>query len=205
MTDLNKSMKLCGLDPKGKTFDDWGFDDTQKARQARLLENLQGYAQTINRQSPNILITGGTGTGKTLLCNALGVQTFANYRAGVTPCYLEKTASITRRVKETWNRPDKSEQDILRYLASVQLLILDDLGDGDSVGGDNGANDRARFGQLINDRYEKRPTIITTNLTIDNVAKFVGDRAWDRFSQNFVLIECNWGSFRQKTAHAVSW
>lgn len=200
---MNEILTLSGLNPNGKRFDDWVFDDTQQARQATILANLKGYLDTLGKTSPNILLTGATGTGKSLLCNAMGLYFYDKHPNRF--CHFEKTSRLTQRIKATWGDASKSEWDILEQLSKVSLLLLDDLGDGDALGAEGGANDRARFGQLIDARYQKRPTVITTNLTTTDTARFLGDRAWDRFIQNVVFIECNWQNYRQKTARMVSW
>lgn len=200
------AMANCGIQTN-KTLDDWQFDENHIERQKKLINNLLGYAHNFRADAPNLLFIGGTGTGKTLLCSGVGRIVFdKKYNLSNDPVRLVKTANITKQVKESWNDKSKpSEKDILSMYAKTQLLILDDLGDGDSVGGESGVNDRLRFGQLIDARYQKAPTIITTNMLVPEIKQFLGDRAWDRFSQNMVVIEFKWLSYRQKTQQVFEW
>lgn len=208
LNDLKANAMLDNhIDPT-KDLMAWQFDNTQLERQKQLIANLTQYAQTFNRQSPNILMLGGTGTGKTHLCNGVAKIIFDRLYAldNKSPAKLLKTANITRQIKDSWGDKSKPfEEMILGELAKLDFLVLDDLGDGDSVGGESGANDRLRFGQLIDARYQKAPTIITTNLNMEQVAEFLGDRAWDRFGQNMIIINCNWQSYRQRTQQVAQW
>lgn len=179
------------------SFDYWRGDNKKMA----FAQKFKNYADSINPQSPNILLVGRAGTGKTLLVNMLANRVFDRLYRGVSPVYLEKTASITERVKATWGRNAESSDEILNELAKYNLLILDDLGDGDAVN----QNDTARFGQIIDMRHKKAPTVITTNLTPMQVKEFLGVRAWDRFSSNMVIAECSWDSYRQQTAKQEIW
>lgn len=209
--DFVKNLKQQAMIDNGiveKTnLSDWQYDENQLERQHQLLINLENYAKSFCHQSPNILLIGNTGTGKTHLCNGVAKMIFQKlYKVGKSPARITKTANITRRIKDSWGDKSKlGEHEILAELADIDFLVLDDLGDGDSVGGDGGANDRLRFGQLIDSRYQKAPTVITTNMSMPKVKEFLGDRAWDRFSQNMIFIECNWQSYRQRIANVQNW
>lgn len=193
-------MRSSGITDKDLSA--WVIDDKQKERQTVLIENIKAYAEFLTDKSPNILLIGNTGTGKTLISNHIAKTVFNQSRK----VKLIKTSAITRQVKDGWNdRSLPSEQQILGKLADVDLLVLDDLGDGDIANGEMGNSDRLRLGQLIDMRYQRKPTVITTNMTVNDVASFLGDRAWDRFAQNLIVIECNWQSYRQKTANIQSW
>jgi len=74
-------------------------------------------------------------------------------------------------------------------------LIIDDLG-----AGDGHDKDRARIAQIIALRYNRAPTIITTNMDIKSLREYLGDRAWDRLQQNLLVTHCDWGSYRAKTS-----
>lgn len=200
------AMRACNIDP-AKDLTAWQFDDTQLDRQQKLIANLTQYANNFNQQSPNILLIGSTGTGKTHICNGLAKIVFNHLYDPKKPiAKVIKTAEITRQVKDGWGDKSKpTEHDILTALAKLDFLVLDDLGDADCGNGETGANDRLRFGQLIDARYQKAPTVITTNLNLGAVKAFLGDRAWDRFSQNMIVIECNWQSYRQRTRQVAQW
>lgn len=203
-----KAIAYAGINLKLPSLDNWQIDQKHAQRQESLLAKLKIYAENFCSDNPNILIIGGTGTGKTLIANAVAKIVFEKcYSNHFSPVAMIKTADFTRECKASWTEKDKpSEFDVLKRYGNVDFLVLDDLGDGDTATSYEHANaDRLRFGQLINKRYQKSPTLITTNLSLVQVQAFLGDRAWDRFSQNLVVIECNWESYRATHRQLMTW
>lgn len=205
-----------GIDANGKDFTDWVYDKSQEDRQQKMIAALQRYSGGFNKDLPNILLIGGTGSGKTMLANAIARDVFdGRFKHPITsqgfvkrsfselnPAHLVRSAEIIRQIKSTWSYESPvKEDDLISKWTAHDLLIIDDLGDGDAIGKEQtAADDRNRISQLINLRYKNAPTIITTNMNQQEVAEFLGDRAWDRLQEKLVIIKCDWASFRQQTA-----
>jgi DNA replication protein DnaC len=105
------------------------------------------------QEHQNVVITGATGTGKTYLACALSQQACRNgYRA------LYRRA--TRLFDElTLARADGSYSRLLKQLAKVDVLVIDDWGLTPPQ-----EHERRDLLELLEDRYATRSTIMTSQL-----------------------------------------
>jgi DNA replication protein DnaC len=115
------------------------------------------------RTVPRMLVLSGEiGRGKTVA----GAYAIAN-EVGV---YI--TAGELRRLRNSYNEQDISE---LRRAHTARLVVLDDLGAEGSRG-----DDEEFFFEFINARQGRVYTLITTNLTPQEIEARYGPRAFDR-------------------------
>lgn len=112
----------------------------------------------------NVIFTGPAGVGKSYLACALGHQ--ACQMAMPTGYYRVSRLVEMLRLSHA----DGSYSRLLERLAKIQLLILDDWGI-DQV--DRQA--RRDLLEVLEDRYAKTETIITTQLPVDKWHQFIGD------------------------------
>jgi DNA replication protein DnaC len=141
----------------------------------------------------NCLIVGPTGTGKSWLSCALGHQAC---RAGKSVLYARlpriiEMLAIARGV----GRYERQ----LRMLGRVDLLILDDWGLA-PLGGDS----RRGLMEVIDDRYGRRSTIVTSQLPVDAWHAVIGDPTiadamLDRLVHNAHRITLSGESLRRRT------
>lgn len=172
------------------TFEAW---QPNTDRMATVLEFTKGYATT---PTGNLIMSGATGTGKTLLANLIASR-FVDDEKSVL---LVRSSEIHEMVRATWSKSSReTETDVLDNIISQDLLVIDELGEADlSHNAEMRQADRERLSRIIDGRYTKGlPTVITTNLTKPQIIERLGDRAWDRLQQNAVFIAFDWGSFRQ--------
>lgn len=201
------SMVSNRIDPNAR-FANWQFVE-QEQRQRQLIDKLIHYTDTLDETSPNLLIVGATGTGKTFMCHCLAHRLYVKqYRYepwatdAVIPAHHIKSSDYIAKIKASWDdRTLDSEFAMLDKLERPNLLILDDVGDNDV----STEKDCTRLGQILERRYHKAPTIITSNHKPQDVARLVGDRGWDRFSERLVVITCDWGSYRQAVSERDVW
>lgn len=113
----------------------------------------------------NVLITGPTGVGKSYLASALGQ---AACRQGKRVLY--------RRVPRLFDelslaRSDGSYARVLARFAKADLLILDDLG----LGGAQREAQRHDLLEVLEDRYGRASTIVTSQLEVKKWHEWIGD------------------------------
>ena len=115
-------------------------------------------------QHQNCLITGPTGVGKSWLACALGHKAC---REGYSVLYLR----LTRLWRElAVARGDGRYLKLLAGLARMDLIILDDLGT-EALG----EAERHDLLEILEDRYERRSTLVTSQLPVGHWHETIGD------------------------------
>ena len=116
------------------------------------------------QQGENILITGATGCGKSYLACALGHQACLQ---GYKTTYLNMNRLIE---KVTLSKLDGSYIKMLNHLERQTLIILDDFGL------QNLQQDvRLTLLQLLEDRYDKKSIIVTSQLPVSKWYEYIND------------------------------
>lgn len=155
-----------------------------------LFERLLGLAFIKNRS--NVIITGATGSGKSHLAQCLGVRAC---QFGHKTLYYN-TARFFDAVKLA--KLEGTYHKLLKKLEKVQVLILDDFGltpiDGYS---------RIALMDIMEDRYEKSSTIITSQIPVSKWHEAiedptVADAFMDRLVYSSHRIELQGESMRSK-------
>lgn len=140
-------------------------------------------------------ITGDTGFGKTIYSCWLLLREQRNIylkAEEVKVCEFVSVPVLFDQIKFTFNNPDTSisEHSLIERYSNVHLLILDDLGTKKCT---DWVLDTLYL--IINNRYEGlKKTIITSNLTLKQLAKNFGD---DRITSRIermceIIIKDNW-------------
>ncbi|OGT02143.1 MAG: hypothetical protein A2143_00665 [Gallionellales bacterium RBG_16_57_15] len=161
--------------------------------QRRALAFAQDYA--INFCSAietgrSAIFCGKPGTGKSHLAVGIGLEVM---RQGKLVLFTTAQRAF-RRMKDAWRKDsDESEGDVIRLLVQPDLLILDEIG----VQFGTKFEENALF-DILNERYEKRrPSLLLSNLTSQEVRAFLGERVYDRIKEdNGVIVPFDWTSFR---------
>lgn len=130
-----------------------------RAIMERTFQDCKRYAHSFSMKSGNLLFSGSTGLGKTFL-SACIARTVADNGYSVV---YESAGHLFTTLEQARFKPDEENQRIAAKYNACDLLIVDDLGTELLTQ----FVVTALYG-LINDRLlEARPTIISTNLTVD--------------------------------------
>lgn len=161
--------------------------------QQNALESIEGYSRYFARgkmlPATCAILYGTPGTGKTHLACAL-----LRSLTGSFGFRYSTVSQLARRVRSTYHRnATEHESDILSEYVEKSMLVLDEIGAG--TGTDH---ERAMLHDVIAGRYDARkPTMLITNLSLDDTKAALGDRIVDRFRDDHgLIVPFNWPSYR---------
>jgi len=147
--------------PDIKTLDQLDWKALQGVSRPKLLE--LATCDYLDR-AEDVILAGPIGTGKTHIAIGLGVEA-ARRRFRVT---FTRAAELVRTLLEA--RDERLLGQLHRKIGRADLLIVDELGfvPFDRAGGELLFN-------LLSERYERRSTLITTNLAFSEWVQVFGD------------------------------
>jgi len=156
----------------------------------RLFRELTGCSYI--REHRNIIFLGRSGTGKTHMATALGIEACKNnYRTRFVSCY-----GLVNELIEA--RQERELQRLLQRYSRYDVIIIDELGyvpfsrEGSEL-----------LFQVLAERHEKGSVILTTNLGFADWTQVFGDPVMtaallDRLTHKAHIINCTWESYRLK-------
>ena len=144
-------------------------------------------------QSMNLFLYGKTGVGKTHI--AVSILRRIIVRKFADNCYFKSMARLMLELRDVYasDNSESSEKSITDTYTRLSLLILDDLG----AEKPTDFTERVLYNIIATRLDNQLRTIITSNLSVDEVNEIYGPRIGSRLS-SYELIECEGKDWRKK-------
>ena len=173
---VNKAMITTSHFPYVKTFNDYDFSYQPRLNKDEILD-LKNLRFIQNNE--NIVFMGTPGVGKTHLAISVGIECAKNrYQTYFINCNELIMQLKKAKLENTLARR-------LKHFTSYSVLIIDEVGflpiDGD---------DSNLLFQLISMRYEKHPTIFTTNKSFNHWGEVFNDSVIANAILDRILHHC---------------
>lgn len=175
--------------PLMKPMETFDFDSTPQL-DVRLIKELAGGEYV--RQARNVIFLGKSGTGKTHLATALGIEAC---RQDLRTRFVTGCGLVNELIEA---RDEKLLGRTMKRYAACDLLILDELGY--VPFSQQGAE---LLFQILAERHERKSVIITSNMGFAEWTQIFGDAhltaaLLDRVTHKAWILNCTWDSYRLK-------
>ena len=177
--------------PLHKPFETFNFEAALDL-DARFINDLASGSYL--KQNKNIIFLGKSGTGKTHLATALGIEACDQ---GIRTKFITGCGLVNELIEA---RDEKRLRLLIKKYFNYGLLIIDELGyvpfskEGAQL-----------LFQILAERNERKPVIITTNKGFGDWTEIFGDPSLtaallDRVTHRAHVINCSWQSYRLSEA-----
>src|SRR4051812_18156981 len=191
---LERRTKTADFREADKSLDTFDFDFNKKMNRRIIYELAAGHFVT---QHEDALFLGPPGTGKSHLAQAIGrcaIQQGHRVRYREAHILIEEIADASI---------DGTRKQLMEELATVPLLIIDDLGMRKLP--PTAAEDLL---ELVMRRYERASRLFTSNRPVDDWGKVLGDAAavaamLDRLLHHGHVLKCGPRSWRTKIGESL--
>lgn len=170
---------------------------TPRDNMRNILATAKEFIQKFNEESANLLLYGNTGVGKTFLTNCIARELLERSHTVVYLTSL-KLFDILETYKFDRELSQAEKNAAVSYILDSDLLIIDDLG--------TELNNSFTSSQLyhcIDARLNnRRATIISTNLSFDDLRERYSERIFSRLTSNYILLKLTGDDIRLRKAIA---
>jgi DNA replication protein DnaC len=146
------------------------------------------YLKGVSYSNESVVLTGNPGCGKTHLAVAMMQHTGSGKFITIPDLLL--------KIRDTFNRndtPSMTEKELIEEYCEVGFLVLDDLGAEKST-----EYSITTLYLIINRRInDEKKTVITTNLSMQQISESLGDRVASRLS-GMNVVKINMPDYRKK-------
>ncbi len=161
----------------------------------KIHETALFFCGHFNESHDNLLLYGNTGVGKTFLTHCIAKEALDHSH---TVVYLTALGLFDILEKNKFDKALSSveKNTIVSYILDCDLLILDDLGTEL-----NNSFTSSQLYQVIDTRLvHERSTIISTNLSFDDLREQYSERIFSRITSRYSLLKLTGDDIRLKKA-----
>lgn len=154
-----------------------------RANMEALVHLSKDFINNFKKEFQNFLLYGNPGVGKTFLSNCIAKELLDQ---GFTVIYLTAYQLFEKLADITFNRKynDIDNDEIYDYILNCDLFIIDDLGTELS-----NSFTTSQFFLCINERIlKKKSTIISTNLSLKQLASDYSERSFSRLYGSYDFL-----------------
>ncbi len=157
------------------------YTDTECETMKEIIARCKKYADDFGKRYENILLYGNVGVGKTFLTNCMAKEILDR---GYSVIYFTSMRLFDTLSRELFKYDEDGSWDVQKDIFTCDLLIIDDLGT-ESVN----SFVASRLFDILNERdLRKRSTIISTNLTFEELGKRYTERNFSRIFGNYLIL-----------------
>jgi DNA replication protein DnaC len=187
---LERRRKQAQFRDPQKTLDNFDFDFNKKMNRSLVFD--LATAAFIGRREDSLFL-GPPGTGKSHLAQAIGQAAIGQ---GYRVLYREAHKLLEEITEATI---DGTRKEHMELLATVPLLIVDDLGMRKLA-----PTAAEELLEIVMRRHERASTLLTSNRPVEDWGKLLGDSAvvtamLDRLLHHGHILKCGPRSWRTKT------
>ncbi len=181
---LHENFSTFSLSYYDNTHMDEIIKETPLSNIKNVLSIVKAFICNFDHKYDNLLIYGNTGVGKTFLSNCIAKELLDT---GHTVIYLTSFQLFEILEKYKFNTAEDYDEirNRFEYILDCDLLIIDDIGTEM-----NNTFITSQLYQCINERHLKqKSTIISTNLSFEQLKNNYSERIFSRISSNYTLLK----------------
>lgn len=153
-------------------------------------EEARKFVDTFGKEFHNLFFYGDPGVGKTFLSNCIAKELIDRSNSVI---YLSSFQLFDTLAKGKFEKDEQAVK-INKHLLTCDLLIIDDLG--------TELVNSLTVSQLflcLNERLlNRKPTIISTNLSLDALVDIYSERIFSRITSNYTMLKITGDDIRIK-------
>ena len=153
-------------------------------------EEARRFVDTFGKEFRNLFFYGDPGVGKTFLSNCIAKELIDRSNSVI---YLSSFQLFDTLAKGKFDKDEQAAK-VNKHLLNCDLLIIDDLG--------TELVNSLTVSQLflcLNERLlNRKPTIISTNLSLDALVDIYSERIFSRITSNYTMLKITGDDIRIK-------